>query len=108
MADITFTDANFEHEVMHSEIPVVVDFWAPWCTPCRLVSPAIEQLAQEYAGKVKVGKMNVDDNPDVSGTFGIMSIPTVMVFKGGKPVKATTGAQSKDAYKKMIDEAVAS
>ena len=106
MSDTTFTDQNFQQEVLASDIPVVVDFWAPWCGPCRLVGPAIEELAKDYAGKVKVGKMNVDDNQETAGNFGIMSIPTVMVFKGGKPVKATVGAQSKDAYKRMIDEAI--
>lgn len=106
MADITFTDQNFETEVLKSTQPVVVDFWAPWCQPCRIVGPAIEQLAKEYVGKVKVGKLNVDENQQVAGTYGVMSIPTVMVFKGGQPVKAQVGAQSKDAYKKMIDEAV--
>lgn len=108
MADVAFTDQNFQQEVLKSEMPVVVDFWAPWCGPCRLVGPTIEELAKEYAGKVKVGKMNVDENQEPSGTFGIMSIPTVMVFKGGQPVKAAVGAQSKDAYKRMIEEAIAS
>lgn len=107
MADLTFTDKNFQKDVLSSKEPVVVDFWAPWCGPCRLVSPTIEQLAHDYQGKVKVGKLNVDDNPEVAGTYGVMSIPTVMIFKNGKPVKATIGAQSKDAYKKMIDEAIA-
>lgn len=107
MADLTFTDKNFQMDVLSSKEPVVVDFWAPWCGPCRLVSPTIEQLAHDYQGKVKVGKLNVDDNPEVAGTYGVMSIPTVMIFKNGKPVKATIGAQSKDAYKKMIDEAIA-
>jgi thioredoxin 1 len=106
MADATFTDQNFQTEVLKSTMPVVVDFWAPWCGPCRLVGPTIEELAKEYAGKVKVGKMNVDENQETAGTFGIMSIPTVMVFKGGQPVKAIVGAQSKDAYKKMIEEAL--
>lgn len=107
MADVTFTDQSFKKEVLQSETPVVVDFWAPWCGPCRVVSPTIEQLAQEYKGKVKVGKMNVDDNQQTAGEYGIMSIPTVMVFKKGQPVKAIVGAQSKDAYKRMIEEAVA-
>lgn len=108
MADVVFTDQNFQTEVMQSKELVMVDFWAPWCTPCKVVGPTIEQLATEYKGKVKVGKMNVDENPQVAGTFGIMSIPTVMLFKNGQPVKATVGAQSKDAYKRMIDEASAS
>jgi len=106
MSDIHFTDANFDQDVVKSDIPVVVDFWAPWCTPCRIVSPIIDELAKDYEGKVKVGKMNVDDNPQVAGTFGIMSIPTVLVFKNGQPVKSLIGAQGKDSYKRAIDEAL--
>ncbi len=108
MSDITITDATFKKDVIDSQLPVVVDFWAPWCQPCRMVSPVIEQLSEEYKGKVTVGKMNVDENQQTSSQFGIMSIPTVMVFKGGKPVKSLIGAQRKDSYKKMIEEAIAS
>jgi thioredoxin 1 len=108
MADKTFTDSNFKADVLNSKNPVVVDFWAPWCGPCRIVSPTIEELAKDYEGKVAVGKMNVDDNPQTAGTYGVMSIPTVMVFKGGQPVKAVVGAQGKESYKRMIDEALAS
>ncbi len=108
MSDIAFTDQNFQQQVVSSKVPVVVDFWAPWCMPCRMVTPIIEQLAGEYAGKVAVGKMNVDENPQTASQFAIMSIPTVMVFKNGKPVKSLIGAQSKDNYKKMIEEALAS
>ena len=108
MAELTFTDDNFDADVLKSDVPVVIDFWAPWCGPCRVVSPIIEELAGEYEGKVKVGKLNVDDNQQVSGQYGVMSIPTVMAFKGGKPVKAMVGAQSKESYKRMIDEALAS
>lgn len=107
MAEITFTDANFESDVLKSDLPVVVDFWAPWCGPCRVVSPIIEDLAHEYEGKVKVGKMNVDDNPQIAGDLGVMSIPTVIIFKGGHPVKSLVGAQGKETYKKSIDEALA-
>lgn len=108
MADQTFTDANFQTDVLGSDKPVVVDFWAPWCGPCKIVGPTIEELAKEYEGKVVVGKMNVDDNVQTAGNYGVMSIPTVMVFKGGKPVKALVGAQGKETYKKAIDEATAS
>lgn len=108
MADLTFTDANFESDVLKSDIPVVVDFWAPWCGPCRMVSPLIEDLAREYEGKVKVGKMNVDDNPQVAGNLGVMSIPTVMIFKNGHPVKSLVGAQGRETYKKNIEEVLQS
>lgn len=108
MSDIVFTDQNFQQQVIASKTPVVVDFWAPWCMPCRMVTPIIEQLAEEYKGKVGVGKMNVDENPQTASQFAIMSIPTVMVFKNGKPIKSLIGAQGKDNYKKMIEEAIAS
>src|SRR5437667_12805413 len=108
MADVTITDKDFQKVVLESMLPVVVDFWAPWCMPCRMVSPIIEQLAVEYGGRVVVGKMNVDENPETSSQFGVMSIPTVMVFKNGKSVASLVGAQRKDSYKKMIDEVLAS
>lgn len=104
MADLTFTDQNFKDDVLGSKEPVVVDFWAPWCGPCRIVSPVIEELAKEYEGKVKVGKLNVDDNPQTAQTYGVMSIPSVLLFKNGQPVKTMVGAQPKDNYKKSIDE----
>jgi thioredoxin 1 len=107
MADITITDQDFKKIVLESEMLVVVDFWAPWCGPCRMVSPVIEELADEYKGKVVVGKMNVDENPETSSQFSVMSIPTVMLFKNGKSVKSLVGAQSKGNYKKMIDDALA-
>ncbi len=103
MADVTFTDQNFKKNVVESNLPVVVDFWAPWCTPCKMVSPIIEELAKEYHGKVVIGKMNVDEN-QTAGDFGVMSIPTVMIFKDGKPVKSMVGAQGKESYKKAITE----
>lgn len=107
MADVTLTDQSFKEDVLESKIPVVVDFWASWCMPCRMVAPIIEQLASEYAGKVMVGKVNVDENSATASQFGIMSLPTVVVFKNGKPVKSLSGAQNKDNYKKMIEEAIA-
>lgn len=108
MADLNFTDADFKTEVLGSAQPVIVDFWAPWCAPCRIVSPIIDELAQEYQGKVKVGKMNVDENSQTAGTYGIMSIPTVMVFKNGQPMKTMIGAQSKENFKMGIEEVLAS
>lgn len=108
MAEQTFTDSNFQSDVVSHSGVVVVDFWAPWCGPCRMVSPIIEELAAEYHGKVTVGKLNVDENQQTAGEYGIMSIPTVMIFKAGKPVNSMIGAQSKDSYKRAIEEAIAS
>lgn len=108
MADITFTDANFEQEVLLSKIPVVVDFWAPWCAPCRIVSPIIDELAQEFEGKVKVGKLNVDENSQIASQYNVMSIPSILFFKNGQPVKTMIGAQSKENYKKEIEQILSS
>ena len=108
MADLTFTDQNFEQEVLKSDIPVLVDFWAVWCTPCKVVDPIVHELAQEYSGKLKVGKLNVDENPEASGSYNVMSIPTLLIFKNGQPVKSMVGAQSKENFKKGIEEALAS
>lgn len=104
MADTVITDKNFQEEVLSGDLPVLVDFWAEWCQPCKLVAPIVEELAGEYAGKLKVGKLNVDENPEAAGNFGVMSIPTLMIFKGGQPVKTVVGAQGKDVLKKAIDE----
>lgn len=108
MADLIFTDKNFEAEVLKSDLPVLVDFWAEWCTPCKIVGPIIEELAGEYAGKVRVGKLDVDANPTSSQNYNVMSIPTIMLFKKGQPVKSVIGAQSKENFKKAIDEVLAS
>ena len=102
---LTFTDTNFEADVLKSAVPVLVDFWAEWCGPCRMLGPTIEEIAKEYAGKVKVGKVNVDDNPGIAAKYGIRSIPTVMLFKAGQVVEQMVGVQPKDALKKRIDEA---
>ena len=106
MADIIFNDQNFTNDVLKAKTPVLVDFWAPWCQPCKMVGPTIEALSEEYKGKVVVGKMNVDENTEVPGRFGIMSIPTVMIFKNGQPVKSLVGVQSKETYKQAIDSYV--
>lgn len=98
------TDQTFEQEVLESSIPVLVDFWAPWCGPCRLVGPIVDEIAQEMEGKVKVGKLNVDENSKAASEFGVMSIPALMIFKNGIPVKTLIGAQGKEAIKKTIDE----
>ena len=106
MAILTLTDDTFEQEVLKSEIPVLVDFWAEWCTPCHMLAPTIDELEKDYAGKIKFGKMNVDENVKTPSTFGIMSLPTVVMFKGGKPLSNTVGVQGKDAFKKNIDDAL--
>jgi|SRR6185369_9079972 len=108
MSDVTFTDADFKAKVLESKLPVIVDFWAPWCGPCRMVSPTIDELAKDYEGKLVVGKMNVDENQVPAAQFNVMSIPTVMIFKNGQPVKSIVGAQGKESYKKAIEEALAS
>lgn len=95
MSDIVITDANFESEVVKSTKPVLVDFWAVWCGPCQMQGPIVEEVAKEFAGKAVVGKMNVDENPAVPQQFGIMSIPTLMIFKGGQVVKQFVGVQTK-------------
>lgn len=104
MADLNFTDQSFKQEVLESKGSVVVDFWAPWCGPCRTVSPIIDVLAKEFAGRVKIGKINVDENSKVAGQYSIMSIPSVVFFKNGQPVKTMVGAQSKENYKQVIEE----
>lgn len=104
MADFEFTDQNFEEEVIKSDKPVLVDFWAAWCAPCRIVSPLIDELAKEYEGKVKVGKLNVDENPANTAKFGVMSIPTILIFKNGQVVKTLVGVQNRESYKREINE----
>lgn len=106
MSVVKFDDSSFEQEVLKSEMPVVVDFWADWCTPCHMLAPTLDELEKEYAGRVKFGKLNVDENIKTPGTFGIMSLPTVVVFKAGKPVATAVGVQPKDVFKKHIDEAL--
>ena len=108
MADITeFTDGNFQQEVLESREPVLVDFWAPWCGPCRMIGPMVEQLAAENTGSAKVGKVNVDDNPNAAQTYGVSSIPTLMIFKGGQVVERFVGVQPKPRLQEALDAAKA-
>lgn len=102
--EITLTSSNYDSEVLKSDKPVLVDFWASWCGPCKMVSPVISELAQEYNGKVKVCKLNVDDEGGIAAQNAIVSIPTVIIFSDGKPVKKLVGAHSLEDYEDALDE----
>jgi len=99
----TVTDGDFDSEVLKSDIPVLVDFWAPWCGPCKSMIPIVDELATEYEGKVKVVKMNVDENAEAPGKYSVRSIPTFIIFKGGEPVATFVGAKSKEDMAKELD-----
>ena len=101
------TDITFEQEVLKDANPVLVDFWAPWCGPCRMVAPIVEELAEEYDGKVEFVKLNTDDNPNTAVKYGIRSIPTLLVFKGGQPVGQIVGFRPKSDLKQRLDAVVA-
>ena len=107
MSVIELTDANFDEQVAQTQGVTVVDFWAPWCGPCRMVGPVIEELSEEYAGQVRFAKLNVDDNQGVAGQFGIRSIPTIGFFKDGEPVGGVVGAYPKEALQQVIDDVLA-
>jgi len=101
---LEFTDSNFKDKVLSSDKLTVVDFWAEWCPPCRAIGPAIEELSKEYDGRINVGKVNVDHNPDLSVTYGVTSIPVILFIKGGKVVDKLVGAQPKSNFVKMIEQ----
>ena len=102
MAEITLTSANFQAEVLDSPLPVLVDFWATWCGPCRMVAPIVAEIAAEKAGVIKVGKVNVDEEPGLAGRYGISSIPTLMLFKNGQLVDTMVGARPKAQIEQML------
>jgi len=101
---LELTNDNFEEEALKSEVPVLIDFWAEWCGPCQMVGPAVEELAEEYSGKVKVCKLNVDNAREVASNYGIRSIPTLMIFKDGTVKDTIVGAQPKDSLKAFLDK----
>lgn len=100
---LTLTEANFKQEVIDSELPVLVDFWAAWCGPCRALGPVVEELAEEYTGRAKVGKLNVDENPGVAARYGIRSIPTLLIFQKGEPADSAVGVVPKSALREKLD-----
>lgn len=102
MAEIQLNEQNFEQEVLRADMPVLVDFWASWCGPCRMLAPVIAEIAEEYAGKVKVGKVNVDEQPNLANRYGIASIPTVMLFKNGEVVNTSLGYRPKNDLETML------
>jgi thioredoxin len=103
---LVLTSANFDAEVKTSDGPIVVDFWAEWCGPCRMVAPVLEKLSEEYAGRVRIGKVNVDEQSSLASKYGIQSIPTLLIFKGGKVVEQFVGATTRDVLARMIDKHV--
>jgi thioredoxin 1 len=106
-AIIELSDSTFESEVVNSDVPVLVDFWAPWCGPCRAIAPIVEEISSSYGEKIKVGRMNVDENQSTTMKFGIRSIPTIMMFKGGEAVDQIIGAVPKGEIERVVDKSLA-
>ncbi len=104
MSAVPVTDSSFNQQVLESELPVLVDFWAPWCGPCRMVGPVVEEIASQYEGQIKVVKLNTDENPNVASQYGIRSIPTLMIFKGGQRVDMVVGAVPKTTLANTIEK----
>ena len=104
MSLTVINDDDFKKEVLESKLPVLIDFWAPWCGPCKMIAPFIEELAKEYSNRVKICKINIDENQKVANNYGVMSIPTLMVFKNGKVLEQVVGALNKNDLKKKIEE----
>jgi len=102
--EVTLTDSNFNDEVINSQLPVLVDFWAVWCGPCRMIGPVVEEIAHEFEGKIKVGKVNVDENQATAATYGIRGIPTLLLFKGGQLVNQVVGVQPKAKLVELINK----
>lgn len=108
MGNVTeVTDASFSEEVLRADVPVLIDFWAPWCGPCKSIAPVVEELAGEYGGRIKVVKMNVDDNPETPSRYGVRGIPNLMLFKGGEVAEQIVGAVPKGHLVRVIDRALA-
>ncbi|MEZ5872964.1 MAG: thioredoxin [Nitratireductor sp.] len=105
MATVKVDKSNFQKDVLNSDVPVVVDFWAEWCGPCKMIAPSLEEIASEMAGKVKITKLNIDENPDLAAQYGVRSIPTLVLFKGGEPASMQVGARPKSALSDWIKSA---
>lgn len=103
MAEITVTNDNFQSEIMDSDLPVLIDFWASWCGPCKMIAPIVEEIAEEYDGVIKVGKVNVDEEPFLAAQFGVVSIPTLIVIKDGRQVNSAVGYRTKEDIIKLLD-----